>query len=79
MPHYLQNVKKLFENFEGLDVLDILRSKNIWADALSHLVTSSFSELNQKVLIEQLNKPSIEILFIFQVGHEPNWIDLLMD
>ena len=49
---YLQNVKKLSKNFEELEVLQILRSKNIRADALSHLIISNFFELNQKVLIK---------------------------
>ena len=65
MVHYLQNAKKLFENFEKLEVLQILRLENARADALSHLATSGFPELNQKVLIEQLDKPNIEVLSIF--------------
>ena len=49
---YLQNIKKLSKNFEELEVLQISKSKNIWVDALSHLATFDFFELNQKVLIE---------------------------
>ena len=46
---------------------------------MSHLATSEFLELSQKVLIEQLEKLSIEALSIFQVGHESSWIDSLVD
>ena len=60
-------------------MLQIPRSKNIWAKTLSHLATLGFFELNQKILIEQLDRPSIEVLSIFQVNHESSWIDPLID
>ena len=79
MTQYLKNIKELYKNFNELEVLQILRSKNIQADALSYLATSRFVELNQKILIEQLEKPSIEVLSIFQIDHKSSWIDPLMD
>ena len=79
MAQYLQNIRELSKNFKELEVLQILRLENARADALSYLTTSDFPELNQKVLIKQLDKPSIKVLSIFQVGYEPSWINPLMD
>ena len=52
-------MKKLLKNFEDLEIMKVLRSKNIWADTLSHLAISSFFELNQGVLIDILEKPNM--------------------
>ena len=56
-----------------------MRSKNARAGAFSHLATSGFFELNQKVFIEILEKPSKKVQMIAQVNHEPSWMDLLID
>ena len=72
MARYLQNIKKLSKNFKESEMLQIPRSKNTQTDALSHLTTLNFFNLNQKVLIEQLDRPSIKVLSIFQIDNEPS-------
>ena len=71
-------MKELSKSFEDLKVIQIPRSKNIRADALSHLATSNFFELNPNILIDILENFNIEALPIAQIEHESSWIDPLM-
>ena len=72
-------MKELSKNFEDLKVIHISRSKNIRANALSHLAILGFFELNQKVLIDILERPGIETSSIAQIDHESCSIDRLVD
>ena len=59
--------------------MQISRSENTQAGALSHLVTLDFLELNQEVFIDVFEMPSIKSLPIIQIENEPSWINPLMD
>ena len=61
MTQYLQNIKDLAKSFEDLEVIQIPRSENVRADALYHLATLDFFGLREKILIDYLEKPSIEL------------------
>ena len=61
-------MKELLKSFKDLEIMKILRSKIARADVLSHLATSDFFELNQKVLIDIFEKSSIEALPIIQLS-----------
>ena len=65
-------MKELSKSFKDFEIIQILRLENTRADALSHLATSGFFELNQRVLIDVLERPGIEVLSIVQIDHEPS-------
>ncbi|XP_027178148.1 uncharacterized protein LOC113777314 [Coffea eugenioides] len=57
MQRYLSKVHQLIAYFESFEIQRILRSQNRRADALSRLVSTSFSDLNKTVLVEVLSEP----------------------
>ena len=69
---YLHHTMKLSKSFSNLEIIQIPRLENAQADALSHLATSKYSDLNQKAFIKILERLSIEVQMIAQLDHEPS-------
>ena len=59
MMKYLQKVKDPTPTFKYFEILHIPRTKNVWADALSRLATTSSNLLDQ-IFIKYLEQPSID-------------------
>ncbi|GKF42727.1 reverse transcriptase domain-containing protein, partial [Tanacetum coccineum] len=56
---YLEKVKALSSNFKKFSIKQVPRSENKKADALSKIASTSFAHLTKQVLVEELNKKSI--------------------
>ena len=54
MQEYLGQVRSIQEKFEVFDLSHVPRSGNTYADSLATLATSSFQDLPQVVLVENL-------------------------
>ncbi|XP_071740833.1 uncharacterized protein [Rutidosis leptorrhynchoides] len=57
---YLSKVKELIESFKSFDIEHVRRSQNKKADALSKLASLAFEHLSKEVLVEVLEKKSIQ-------------------
>ena len=57
MQQYLSKIQQFTAYFESFEIKRIPRSQNRQADALSRLVSTSFSDLNKTVLVEVLSEP----------------------
>nr|XP_043639375.1 uncharacterized protein LOC122610449 [Erigeron canadensis] len=60
MKKYLEKVRQIRQQFLSFRIQNISRSKNKIADALSKLASTSFAHLTKKVLVETLERSSIE-------------------
>ncbi|XP_071727718.1 uncharacterized protein [Rutidosis leptorrhynchoides] len=58
---YLSKVRELIESFRSFTIEHVRRSQNKKADALSKLASITFAHLAKEVLVEVLEKRSIEI------------------
>nr|XP_043615952.1 uncharacterized protein LOC122587853 [Erigeron canadensis] len=59
MQLYLEETKKLIEEFESFHIEQVRRNQNKKADALSKLVSLTFAHLTKEVLVEVLKEKSI--------------------
>ncbi|XP_071712655.1 uncharacterized protein [Rutidosis leptorrhynchoides] len=57
---YLEKSKELIEQFKGFEIEHVRRSQNKKADALSKLASITFAHLAKEVLVEILERRSIE-------------------
>nr|GEW33610.1 reverse transcriptase domain-containing protein [Tanacetum cinerariifolium] len=60
MIKYLEKVKNLTNTFKEFSIKQVPRWENKKADALSKLASTSFAHLSKQVLVEELNKKSID-------------------
>ena len=60
MIRYLEVVKTLLQDMPGATLQYVPREENAQADALSRVVTADFPHLVRQVMIEILEKPSVE-------------------
>ena len=58
MQEYLNQVRHLQSGFDSFSLQQIPRSKNMYADSLATLVTSSVQSLPRVILVEDLCKPT---------------------
>ena len=74
---YLKKVRELLKKFVRVQVRYIPRAENSQADALAKLTTESQKDLDRRIPIEHLPKPSINISNeeIFPVMTAPSWMD----
>ena len=78
MQEYLGQVKSIQEKFEVFDLSHVPRSGNTYADSLATLATSSFQDLPQVVLVENLyTQTSVHrgAPRIHQITLGPSWMD----
>jgi ribonuclease HI len=59
MDAYCAEVRKLEKNFQGLEILDVLRDSNVAADVLAKL-GSDRAKASPGVFVEELPSPSIK-------------------
>ncbi|GKE18917.1 reverse transcriptase domain-containing protein [Tanacetum coccineum] len=76
MIKYLEKAKSLISGFANFSISQVPRSKNKKADALSKIVSTSFSHLSKHVLIEVLKEKSIQEREVATVVEEegPTWM-----
>ena len=81
MQEYLNQIKHLQSEFESFNLSQIPRSRNMHADSLTTLATSSAQSLPREILVEDLCKP-IEKggneVHILQVRVGPSWMDFIV-
>ena len=58
---YFKKVQELLKKFVRVQVKHVPRAENSWADALAKLVTSSLEDLGNRIPVEHLPEPSINI------------------
>ena len=58
---YLKKVQELLKKFVRVQVKHVPRAENSWADALEKLVTASLEDLSNRIPVEHLPEPSINI------------------
>ena len=81
MKKYLREVNQLVKQFKKCQVSHVPRSKNKKADALSKLASLTFAHLTKKVLVEVLEKSSIEEREVKDVviEEETSWMTPIAD
>ena len=74
---YLKKVHELLKKFIGVQVRYVARVENSQADALAKLATASQEDLDRRIPVKHLPKPSININSeeIFLVITAPSWMD----
>ena len=74
---YLKTVRELLKKFVRVLVRYVPRVENSQADGLAKLATASREDLDRRILVEHLLKPSININSeeIFPVMTAPSWMD----
>ena len=75
MQEYLSQVRHLQSGFDSFSLQQIPRSRNIYADSLATLATSSVRNLPQVILVKELCKPTKmkgEKAYIHQIRVEPS-------
>ncbi|GJR61374.1 reverse transcriptase domain-containing protein [Tanacetum coccineum] len=70
MMQCLEKVKALSSNFKKFSIKQVPRSENKKADALSKIASTSFAHLTKQVLVEELNKKSINEAEVLAVVEE---------
>ncbi|XP_019701442.1 uncharacterized protein [Elaeis guineensis] len=78
MIKYLQNVKDLASNFATMNIQQISRMENVWADLLLKLAMLNAANLKRSSYLEILKKLSIEEPSVMQTDLELSWIDLIL-
>ncbi|XP_071729994.1 uncharacterized protein [Rutidosis leptorrhynchoides] len=78
---YLSKVRELVESFRSFTIEHVRRSRNKKADTLSKLASITFAYLAKKVLVEVLEKRSIETQEIHDliIEEENTWIKPLRE
>nr|GEY21073.1 reverse transcriptase domain-containing protein [Tanacetum cinerariifolium] len=81
MIKYLEIVKGLVSGFNTFLIIQVSRSKNKKADALSKIASTSFAHLSKHVLVEVLENKSIKEKEVATVIEEdrPTWMTQLVD
>ncbi|CAL2256614.1 unnamed protein product [Prunus armeniaca] len=81
MSAYLAMVKTLLDDFIGYEIIQIPRLKNTKADALARLASSFDIDLGRSILVEFLEKSSIEedCVEVFPISFESTWMDPIRD
>ena len=78
MQEYLSKVRHLQSDFEFFNLTHVSRSRNIHADSLATLATSSEQGLPRIILVEDLYKADVvkkDMVRIHQVRVSPSWMD----
>lgn len=60
MKKYVSKAKELIESFQGFDIRQVLKTKNVKADALLKLVAFLLSDLWKETYLEVLKQSSLE-------------------
>ncbi|XP_077223450.1 uncharacterized protein LOC143857062 [Tasmannia lanceolata] len=74
MIKYIGKVRKEISAFEEFQIVQIPRTMNPRADALSKMASSGIVE-SGNIFNEILSQPSVEEKEILQIGEEPSWMD----
>ncbi|XP_077215729.1 uncharacterized protein LOC143850356 [Tasmannia lanceolata] len=74
MIKYLEKIRKEISAFEEFQVVQIPRTMNSCANALSKMASSGIVE-SGNVFTEILSQPSVKGKEILQIGEEPGWMD----
>ena len=78
MQEYLCQVRHLQSSFESFVLSQVPRSRNVHADFLATLATSSAQDLPRVILVEDLCKPSEvrgHVVHVHQIRAGPSWMD----
>ena len=81
MQEYLSQIRHLQSSFEYFTLQQIPRSRNMHADSLAALATSSMQSLLRVILFEDLYKPigiKREKAQIHQIRVGPSWMDSIV-
>ena len=78
---YLKKVRELFKKFIWVQVRYVLRVKNMRADALAKLATTSREDLDRLVPVEHHLEPLVNVdnEEVSSVMSEPSWMDPIWD
>ena len=78
---YLKKVCELLKKFVRVQVRHVPRTENSQADALAKLATTPQEDLDRRILVENLMKPSIDINSdeVLPVLTVPSWMDPIWD
>nr|GEW59874.1 UDP-glycosyltransferase 89B1-like [Tanacetum cinerariifolium] len=81
MIQYLKKVKALISGFRKFSIKQVPRSENKKADALSKIASTSFAHLTKQVLLEELNKKSINETEVLTVVEEEGntWMTIIYE
>ena len=82
MAQYLEKVRKQLEAFQTYTLTQVPRTKNAHTDALASLGSALYHQLKRSILVEYLDKPSIEtepVAKVSQVSVTPNWQSSIID
>ncbi|XP_077251526.1 uncharacterized protein LOC143890728 [Tasmannia lanceolata] len=74
MIKYLENVRKEISAFEEFQIVQVPRTLNTRADALSKMASSAMFEPGN-IYTETLPQPSVEREEVLQLSEEPSWMD----
>ncbi|XP_075657201.1 uncharacterized protein LOC142627262 [Castanea sativa] len=81
MQEYLNQVRHLQSKFESFTLVQVSRRRNIHADSLATLATSSVQSLPQVILVEDLCKPTEmkgDMVRVHQIRVGPSWVDSIV-
>ncbi|GKA69189.1 reverse transcriptase domain-containing protein [Tanacetum coccineum] len=70
MVRYLEKVKTFIKNFKAFSIIQVPRSENKKADALSKIASTSFAHLSKQVQVEELKEKSISTVEVLAVVEE---------
>ena len=78
---YLKNVRELLKKFVRVQVRQVPRMENSWADALVKLATTPQEDLDRRVPIEHLMKPLVNVNSdeVLLVMTALSWMDPIWD
>ncbi|KAM1728016.1 hypothetical protein TB2_018122 [Malus domestica] len=82
MAQYLEKVRQQLEAFQTYTLTQVPRADNAHVDALAGLGSALNYQFKRSILVEYLDKPSIEmelIAEVSQVGITPNWQSSIID
>ena len=82
MAQYLEKVRKQLEAFQTYTFTQVPRTENAHADALAGLGSALDHQLKRSILVEYLDKPSIEtepVAEVLQISVTPNWQSSIID
>ena len=82
MAQYLENVRKQLEAFQTYTLTQVSQADNAYANVLAGLGSAFDHQLKRSILVEYLDKPSIEVepaVEVSQVSTTPNWQNSTID
>ena len=79
MVKYLQVVKEEVKDLESFEIMQVPRSENNQADALSKLASSAVGDSPRTVFWEVKEKRSIEVEGMNFIARGSTWMDEIMD